>query len=248
MRYVAVSFILSPATDDLKTIASETPCSLRSWTQHIKGATSILRLRGEAQLHEEVGRRLFVQLRSPSRKSHNLLTLHVGFLISKKITTCLQRRLAVPEEIQEWSRVSKQYESIEELSTSNLSEIVMQLCALRSTIDDLCDHRNSFSVVSLALEIDDSFSEWLSGLPPRYFYNTVAILQAREDVFSDRYHVYSGVCIATTWNNYRCLRIILNEILIEQMIHLCQTQLYSSEPNDELINFYRSRTRACQTS
>jgi hypothetical protein len=142
--------------------------------------------------------------------------------------------------------VPNQYESIEELSANNLADIAMQLCALRSTLDDLWDYSNSVSVVSEALEIDDTFSEWVTHLPLRYFYNTVTILQSCDEVFSDRYHVYSGICIATTWNSYRCLRIILNEALKVQLIHLCQTQLESSEPNNELINFYRSRIRACQ--
>lgn len=122
----------------------------------------------------------------------------------------------------------------------------MQLCALRSTMTDFNDHSNSVSVVSQALEIDNMFAGWVPQLPPRYFYNTVTILQRCEEVFSDHYHFYSGICIATTWNSYRCLRIVLNEILIGQMMHLCQTQLNSIDPNTELINFYRSRTRACQ--
>lgn len=127
-----------------------------------------------------------------------------------------------------------------------MAEIAMQLCALRSTMDDFRDHSNSVAVVSQALDTDTQFADWVTQLPPRYFYNTVTILQRCEDVFSDHYHVYSGICIATTWNSYRCLRIILNEILIEQMMYLCQTQLDSPEPNVELIDFYRSRTRACQ--
>jgi hypothetical protein len=56
--------VVLQATDHLKTIASEAPRSLWSWTQHIKGATSILRLRGEEQLHTQIGRQLFIQLRS----------------------------------------------------------------------------------------------------------------------------------------------------------------------------------------
>jgi hypothetical protein len=59
-----ISLSSLPGTYDLQTIASQTPQSLRLWTQHTKGATSLLRLRGEEQLHTGVGRRLFVQLRS----------------------------------------------------------------------------------------------------------------------------------------------------------------------------------------
>jgi hypothetical protein len=149
-------------------------------------------------------------------------------------------------EIQEWSKISKQYETIEELSASNMAEISIQLCALRSTMEDFRDHTNSVAVVSQALDLENQFAAWVTQLPPRYFYNTVTILQRCEDVLSDHYHVYSGICIATTWNCYRSLRIILNEILIEQMLHLCQMQLDSSEPNSGLIDFYRARTRACQ--
>jgi hypothetical protein len=152
----------------------------------------------------------------------------------------------VPSEIQDWSRISKQYESLEELSASALSEIAMALCALRSTMSDFIDHSNSLSVVSQALEIDASFSEWVANLPSRYFYNTVVMTKPCEQVFGDRYHIYGGICMATSWNSYRCLRIILNEILVEQMVHLCQLQLSSPSPNSELIAFYLTRTRAYQ--
>ena len=122
----------------------------------------------------------------------------------------------------------------------------MQICSLRSTMDDFRDHSDSVGIVSQALDIDTQFAKWVTQLSTQFFYTTVTIPQRCEEVFSENYHVYSGICIASTWNSYRCLRIILNEILIEQMMYLCQTQLDLSEPNIELIDFYRARTRASQ--
>jgi len=57
--------------DLFKTSASDRPCSMISWLQHIRGAISLLKLRGNKQLETHIGRRLFVQLRtSIVRKPH----------------------------------------------------------------------------------------------------------------------------------------------------------------------------------
>jgi uncharacterized protein Veg len=37
---------------------------MTSWLEHIKGSLSLLKLRGDQQLETNIGRRLFVQLRS----------------------------------------------------------------------------------------------------------------------------------------------------------------------------------------
>jgi hypothetical protein len=50
--------------DLLKTNASDRPRSMASWLKHIKGAISLLKLRGNQQLETHIGRRLFVQLRT----------------------------------------------------------------------------------------------------------------------------------------------------------------------------------------
>jgi len=63
----------------------------------------------------------------------------------------------------------------------------------------------------------------------------IAISEPLEEVFSDHYHVYRNLWIATIWNTYRCIRILANELLLEHLIHLSQEQ--ESFPNQEEFFF-----------
>jgi hypothetical protein len=50
--------------DWIKNNASDKPRSMASWLQHMRGAISLLKLRGDQQLATHIGRRIFVQLRT----------------------------------------------------------------------------------------------------------------------------------------------------------------------------------------
>ncbi|KFZ08869.1 hypothetical protein V501_05792 [Pseudogymnoascus sp. VKM F-4519 (FW-2642)] len=195
-----------------ETNTCNTPRSMKSWTQHINGAAQILYLRGKEQLQTETGRQIFRYLRT------------------QIVINSMQRRAAIPETITSWSLLSLPYESGEDLTASKLSFLVIEFCNLRSLMTSMHDFTNSAAIVSAALMIEASLAAWAAESP--YRYNIVPLMARSDAVFADYYHTYSSILTATSWNSYRSVRILLNELLIVQLSHLCHSE-FQYEDEDE---------------
>ncbi|MCJ1314939.1 hypothetical protein MMC15_000253 [Xylographa vitiligo] len=206
------------------------PRSMQSWTQHISGAVQLLRLRGKEQLQTRIGHRLFIQLRG------------------QVIINCMQRRARVPDDIAEWTLYAMAYETEGEIIESNLSFIVIKFCNLRASMDSFHDYRDSARVVSAAFNIDAELADWATRCPIQYVYNTVTIQSPSESVFSDYYHTYETIWAAWAWNSYRSIRILLNEMLLEQLAHLSQYPFDYPEAYDEYsVLPYETQILCCKS-
>ncbi|MCJ1283118.1 hypothetical protein MMC26_002445 [Xylographa opegraphella] len=207
-----------------------TPRSMQSWTQHISGAVQLLRLRGKEQLQTRIGHQLFVQLRG------------------QVIINCMQRRARVPDDMLEWTQSAMAYENPGEIISSKLSIIVTKFCNLRASMDSFHDYRDSGRVVSAAFHIDAELADWAMRCPEQYVYNTVTIQSRSESVFSDLYHTYDNIWTAWTWNSYRSIRILLNELLLEQLAHLSQHPSDYLEPDNEYSSLpYETHILCCKS-
>ncbi|MCJ1403600.1 hypothetical protein MMC11_006823 [Xylographa trunciseda] len=198
-----------------ETNTCSSPRSMQSWTQHISGALKLLYLRGKEQVQTRTGHQLFTQLRS------------------QVIINCMQRRARVPDDIAEWTFFAMAYETEQEIIASTLCCIIIKFCNLRASMDSFHDYRQSARVVSAAFDIDAELADWAVRCPAQYIYNTVTMQSRSESVFSDYYHTYDTIWTAYTWNSYRSIRILLNEMLLEQLRHLTQYPLDYLEPYDE---------------
>lgn len=89
------------------------------------------------------------------------------------------------------------------------------------------DYTNSEYLVAEALKIDAELAMWVEECPLPYV-KTVQLRARAPDVFSDHYHVYTSVWLGTMWNHYRCIRILVNEIILTQLEHQCQRDRYAS--------------------
>jgi hypothetical protein len=88
--------------------------------------------------------------------------------------------------------------------------------------------------------IDAEYEDWVTRCPIEFFYNTITLNQPSEDVFSDNYHIYSSIWIATAWNHYRCVRILVNELLLHQLARAVQNSQESASQLDKMA-FYKSQ-------
>lgn len=84
------------------------------------------------------------------------------------------------------------------------------------------DYNNSDTIIPALIALDAEYAAWASRCPPQFIYSTVNLTERSEEVFSDHYHVYSSIWIARVWNGYRCVRILVNELLVNQLSHLLQ--------------------------
>jgi hypothetical protein len=103
------------------------------------------------------------------------------------------------------------------------------------------DYSNPEYIISTACAIDAECGEWARTCPFQYIYKTVTLKQQSEEVFSDHYHKYANIWIATVWNHYRCIRILINELILDQLHNLYRFNPESSLLWDDDSCFYENQ-------
>ncbi|TGO36881.1 hypothetical protein BHYA_0112g00200 [Botrytis hyacinthi] len=197
------------------------PQSMQSWTKHVIGASSLMQLRGKQCLETPIGRHIFAHLRT------------------QVITNCIQRHVSIPPFIREWSKYALQFQSRNDAHATNLSEQVMEFGDLRATMSSFHDYRNAMKIIKAALVIDSKLVEWAFNCPPEcMFYRTLTLRQMSDGVFSDHYHIYDSIWAAALWNHYRCVRILINEVIYVQLTHLrnIQPELFDQELRNPIFS------------
>ncbi|KAB5522151.1 hypothetical protein GE09DRAFT_1155251 [Coniochaeta sp. 2T2.1] len=169
----------------------------RAWAAHIKGAVALLQLRGPEQFDTERGGQLFLQLRS------------------QMLYACVQHDLPLSAELVQLSETfdnSNMGKRRMEYRPAPLWSIVCRLLHLRDIIrsGEVEDRR---AVCETARGIDRDLVEWSATLPG---YTTVEAPADGGDgiCFQGKRHVYSGLSIAQAWNNWRTLRIVVNQLMM----------------------------------
>ena len=77
-----------------------------------------------------------------------------------------------------------------------------------------------------ALEIDGDLETWRAGVPRNWRYATIDANEAPVGTcFDGKRHVYPNLWIVDVWNNWRTLRILVNQIIV-------QNELRSSVPDN----------------
>jgi hypothetical protein len=154
--------------------------------------------------------------------------------------TCIIRRVAVPPEIFDWTMLTMQHESVDQAATSALVFVMIRFSELRTNLEIPDYASDPHRVVSDALEIDEMFYEWALTVPESFLWTPIHIAEPDEEVFADYYDVYKDVFIAGVWNNFRSIRIMLHEILIENLVILCSSPEYIT-PNREILSSYKGQ-------
>ncbi|KAJ5089254.1 hypothetical protein N7532_007938 [Penicillium argentinense] len=201
-------------------VTSRAPKDIALWTNHITGATALLDLRGTDQLKTEAGLRLF---------------LHLRYQI---IISCIQRDCRVPESLLECTKYAMHLRQ-GEAHSNRLIIIIGKLSNLRADIQDktLTDNHE---IVSIASGIEAELTAWLAALPPGFTYETRTkspydfLFQERcrgIDSFDEQYHVYPNFWACNTWDQYRCARIIVSELILSRMWKI--TEASGHPPSDE---------------
>lgn len=197
-------------------VTSRAPGNIEKWTNHIYGAAALLEVRGAEQLRDENGLKLFVQLR---------------FQI---IISCLQRGMRVPESLIDCAKIAMFLRTKADAYGDRLIGIAGRLSNLRSDINMglLVDPQE---ILSAAYGIEAELMAWIAGLPPEFLYTTVEDPTLSDISFNmwghgphpydNKYHIYSDLWLCHTFNQYRCARIIVSEIILS-----CLRQLSLNAP------------------
>jgi hypothetical protein len=144
----------------------------------------------------------------------------------------------------EWSKIAAKFETLEQTAITSVLEISMKYAVIRSSMSSFHDYSNSEEIILALCAVDAEYADWVSQCPHQFAYTTVNLNERSEEVFSDHYHVYHNVGIAKIWNGYRCTRILVNELLVDQITHLLQNSNTSLPLPDATLSLYQNQLMA----
>ena len=179
--------------------------SFKSWYDHINGAATLIRLRGREQFKTTTGLRIFQQFYG---------TILLG---------CLQNKVPMPADLVElWACSTNFFDG--RTPGKLFSDIMIRFIDLNVAVKN-GSLFNPDAIIASAMQIDSELLNLQANMLPMWQYQTI-FTDADPDLVSEGfYHVYSDLWVAQMWNNFRIIRMVLNEIIREQLI-----KGYSSNP------------------
>lgn len=183
--------------------------SLETWAKHVRGASSLLKLRGKEQFESDTARRIFHQF--------------YGTIL----TVSLESGSAIPDGIRElydYVNPTSDYDVQGRQWTIRLANFLHDSVALNQ--DNAGD---PISMVTKAINLDRELNEIAALIPNIWQFETVHLDVPCKDVYGSFYHVYVDPWFAQMWNNLRLCRMHLCKI-IRNHIHKgcsCSPPLFS---------------------
>ena len=168
------------------------------WENHVKGAMALIRLRGRQQMQSQLGLQLLNQATASVAISFHRSKSEVPPELVTLVTSGL---LHAPKDDPSWS----------------FRLISMRSANLRAAIEkgSLCDPD---VIIAAALELDHEFVAWSRTLPPSWQYESHFVDQANSNlVYEECYHLYPVYGMAQGLNAWRVSRMVLNELVWEQV-------------------------------
>jgi hypothetical protein len=160
-----------------------------------------------------------------------------------QVVNCLIRRVEVPETLLEWSRLARGRETNEKkISESGLSDIVAKYCNLQASAESFQAKIDPFDTLDQALKIESELVEWTLKWKAQDNYATITINEASPDVLNDHWHLYSNIFVATTWNTYRSIRILVHQIIVTQLGHIIASLPIMSIFQDASVHEFQFHT------
>ena len=141
--------------------------------------------------------------------------------------TTHQMQEELPYALAKWSQWASPAQKADKSNANRFGEINGQLAALRAAIK----HQNITSlstVISMLLPVENELESWKNGLPENWSPTLHTALQddgcqsIRDDLESP-FEVCPDLWVASMWNNYRTVRILIHETIMS--ITLLKTEL-----------------------
>jgi hypothetical protein len=132
--------------------------------------------------------------------------------------TAHQMQEAIPGALVKWSQWAGALQKPDEFNANRFGEINGRLAIVRAHIKH--HHITDPAVVStMLLPIDHELEDWKNKLPehwnPKSYYQIPNNpLQSVKHHLDSHYEVYSDLWVASMWNNYRVVRILIHENII----------------------------------
>ncbi|KAJ4301133.1 hypothetical protein N0V90_003223 [Kalmusia sp. IMI 367209] len=164
--------------------------SLHAWMQHLKGASTLLHLRGAQQFKTALGRQIFVQ--------YYRTVVNAGIEIG----------IPIPENIVPLYQVLI---NLKDYTTHGVEHQVQVLTKAISVMQNTAG--NPVTVVSDVLKLVHELDSMHFFLQTLWRYEVVYMDKPAEHVFGTFYHIYLNSWVVSMWNILRTCRVRLFKIL-----------------------------------
>ncbi|KAJ5155805.1 hypothetical protein N7492_008608 [Penicillium capsulatum] len=191
-------------------VVSRAPQGMDGWINHIIGAAALLEHRGDKG--------------SPAGLS---LFLHLRYQI---VISCLQRDVWVPDSLMQRTKL-EMFLDPKDTAGVKLIMIIAHLSNLRADVQAKL-LTNPEEILKRAVDREENLITWSNSLPPGFLCTTrtttspnIAFARHCRGVppYNNEYHVYASLLAASTWNHYRCARILVDELIISHYNKLSPT-------------------------
>jgi hypothetical protein len=167
--------------------------TLSGWSHHVDGASLLIKVRGEDQIHSAAARRLYLH-------TVGLLTIN-----------CMGKGIPIPKYI---NRINEKMAKHLDRNDPRTAFFFLHLetANLRAHIlnDEPVDLEE---IIDRALELDTTAAAIFENVPHDWRYDTVPCFEGVPGVFGHYYHVYHTHSAAQTWNWVRYNRIYFHDII-----------------------------------
>ncbi|KAJ5149185.1 hypothetical protein N7448_000763, partial [Penicillium atrosanguineum] len=176
------------------------------WANHINGAMRLIELRGSKQLETPAGLELFSQIR---------IQIAISNIFYKRYSSQIMIQL---------SKVARTYHDRKSQVTDSFYDIITRVGDLSAMISDSVPNSSSSNpalFIQKALHLDADLVAWAMSIDPTWHYTVVKASpvsinddgQIYHNIYGDTYHMYRTLGLASLWNNYRLIRIMLRKII-----------------------------------
>ena len=180
-------------------VAGANEHSLEAWTEHINGASALLKLRGPNQFRTKAGQQLFV-----------LVTSNI-------MISCVQRTIPVPEHVVELRSLAGKVMDSSTWPAWQVSEVIFEFANFRAAVRD-CDIVGPKAIIEAGLQLDRKFVDAFTTTPESWKYRSVYIDYDDDCIWNRRYDVYNDYWTAQIWNGMRSCRILIHEMIRDQLL------------------------------
>lgn len=134
--------------------------------------------------------------------------------------TCHQLQSSIPSSIQTWSKWAENVQQPEELCSNRFGEINVRLSRIRADLK-LRGITSAHIIITELLPIDEMLNHWRHNLPQAWYYQTFHTgvkSGSSAKVWQSRCDIYADFWLATVWNGFRSVRMVIHEAIIKAIV------------------------------
>ncbi|PSN64285.1 hypothetical protein BS50DRAFT_498411 [Corynespora cassiicola Philippines] len=181
--------------------------TITAWGNHVDGAVTLTKLRGEEQFKDPMSHAVFRAVRT------------------MMITSCVQRSKPIDNfpGANGWIASDMSEENAANRLTLiciDLPNIRARANSLTSSLYDPSKESEAIAILEFATMVDENLDEWYRTLPPDWQHSVVSLIYEMEsdveqaEAWLGEQHVYHDVPLASIVNDYRVCRVFCNRVIM----------------------------------